>query len=346
MTAPLKNTQRMPFAEWLYRMHEADLPYQARALAIYAVAFRISGNEELAMLAGVAERTYDKWKKLLLDDGWVIISRRVGGRGVGIEVSPALREVPVEFTDLKARNPRNYCALDEQDAETKTPAEVTGAKDAGAEITGAINTGAASAETAIIAPLSTSETPATIAATAKETPVISAASAEVAEVLPPLRARPRANTESPSEISYSLDTLPLPPQTSKLEATVGETGGEEELVQVNCVTIKGPNFTIDLKAIDQAAFLAGMPSERARAIAEIYAREWAANNSKPNHPMAYLRKMIAADRNDAAIAEVRLAKATDGLPRNSPQVETTETRVERMKRRAAEKLEQLKGGRA
>lgn len=113
-------------------------------------------------------------------------------------------------------------------------------------------------------------------------------------------------------------------------------------MQVNCVTIKGPNFTIDLKAIDQAGMLAGIPTERARAIAEIYAREWAANNSKPNHPMAYLRKMIAADKNDAAIAEVRLSKAnasTNGRFDAGP--EQTEDRVERMKRRAAEKLAKM-----
>jgi hypothetical protein len=114
-------------------------------------------------------------------------------------------------------------------------------------------------------------------------------------------------------------------------------------VIVNCVSIKGPNFTIDLKAIDQAAMLAGMPAERARAIAEIYAREWAANNSKPNHPMAYLRKMIAADKNDAAIAEVRLGKAhTGGRPDAPP--EATIDRVERMKRRAAEQLAKQQKG--
>lgn len=153
-----------------------------------------------------------------------------------------------------------------------------------------------------------------------------------------------ARLESPSGINIPLDNNKLPPtpQSSKPAPAVGETGGEEELVQVNCVTIKGPNFTIDLKAIDQIAMLTGMPSERARAIAEIHAREWAANNSKPNHPMAWLKKAIAADKNDAAIAEVRLGKATasnTGRPDAPP--DTANDRVERMKRRAAEQLAKM-----
>lgn len=154
------------------------------------------------------------------------------------------------------------------------------------------------------------------------------------------RARPRATKESPSEISLSSTDSPLPP---KAQADSDSGVGEEDRVVVNCVSIKGPNFTIDLRAIDQAAMLAGMPAERARAIAEIYAREWAANNSKPNHPMAYLRKMIAADKNDAAIAEVRLGKANTG-GRADGTADAPVDRVERMKRRAAEQLAKQQKG--
>lgn len=120
----------------------------------------------------------------------------------------------------------------------------------------------------------------------------------------------RATKESPSEILIVSKDSPLPP---KVQAENNQGEGEEvDLVQVNCVKITGPNFTIDLKAIDMAASLVGMPLERGRMIAEMYAREWAANNNKPNHVMAYLKKMIAGDRNDAAIAEVKLQKANAG----------------------------------
>jgi hypothetical protein len=118
----------MSFGEWLYRMFEAEVPPAARNLAIYAAVFDVTGNDELARLSGfedskknAASRTYDKWKKQLLTDGWVLIGRRDGGRGIGIEVHPAVKQTPVEFTDVLRRNPRKiYPRKDQQ-----TPAEFT-----------------------------------------------------------------------------------------------------------------------------------------------------------------------------------------------------------------------------
>lgn len=337
--APIsRNVQRMPFAEWLYRMAEDGLPYQARALAVYAVAFRTSGNEELLEMSGIGERTYDKWKKRLLADGWVIISRRNGGRGIGIEVSPALREVPVEFTDLRARNPRNFCQNQASIEDEENPATFDNKEEevAGVKITGAER---AAAE---ITPATNSENPAIVAQNAELTGANFAQNAGVAEVLKPSRVGAGATKESPSEIVISTtDSPPTPKPEAQDESNRGEGA---DLVLVNCVSIKGPNFTIDLRAIDMAASLVGMPLDRGRIIAEMYAREWAANNSKPNHPMAYLKKMIAADKNDAAIADVRLTKAnsfTGGRPDAPP--EPTIDRVERMKRRAAEQLAKQKG---
>ena len=102
--ADKRNDLRIPFAEWLYRMYEAELPPQARALAVYVAAFKIGNNDELSALSGIADKTYIKWKKELLKDGWVIVSRKGGGRGIGIEVHPAYKETLVTFTDLVHRN--------------------------------------------------------------------------------------------------------------------------------------------------------------------------------------------------------------------------------------------------
>lgn len=339
MTPAPRNVRRMPFAEWLYRMAEDGLPYQARALAVYAVAFRISGNEELLEMSGIGERTYDKWKKRLLADGWVIISRRNGGRGIGIEVSPALREVPVEFTDLRARNPRSFCQNQQAQPDGENPAIFDNEEE---EIAGVKNTGADRA-VAEITPAINSENPAIVAQTAELTGANFVQNAEVAEVSEPSRVRPRATKESPTEIViYSTDS-PLPPE---VQAVSNHGEGEEDRVVVNCVSIKGPNFTIDLRSIDMAASLVGMPIERGRMIAEMYAREWAANNSRPNHPMAYLKKMIAADKNDAAIAEVRLSKAQsfNGVGRQDAPAEPVVDRTERIKRRAAEQLAKQQKG--
>jgi hypothetical protein len=135
------NQLRMPFAEWLFRMSEAGLAPQARELAVYAVAFKVSSNEELAKLAGmdtivsgksIADKTYNRWKKLLTDDGWVILKAVTVGRVTTIEVFPAFGSEPVTFTDLKAREARRFYesksygseveATDETDV---SPVEVT-----------------------------------------------------------------------------------------------------------------------------------------------------------------------------------------------------------------------------
>jgi hypothetical protein len=107
------NELRIPFAEWLYRMKEGDVPYQARALAVYAVAFKATSNEELACLVGmdtkgIADKTYNKWKRYLSDNGWVIVRQITIGRVTTIEVDPAFQEAPVTFTDLVRRNPRRF----------------------------------------------------------------------------------------------------------------------------------------------------------------------------------------------------------------------------------------------
>jgi hypothetical protein len=131
------NELRMPFAEWLFRMSEARVPPAARELAIYAVAFKVSSNEELAKLAGmdtkgIADKTYNGWKKRLLADGWVILKAITIGRATTIEVFPAFEASPVTFTDLKGRDSRRFYesksyerTVEVTDVEAGSPVEVT-----------------------------------------------------------------------------------------------------------------------------------------------------------------------------------------------------------------------------
>lgn len=135
------NEIRMPFAEWLFRMSEAHLAPQARELAVYAVAFKVTTNEELARLSGMdttvegkslADKTYNKWKKALSDDGWVIVKAITKGRVTTIEVFPAFHETPVTFTDLKARDARKFdesksygSEVEVTDVEAGSPVAVT-----------------------------------------------------------------------------------------------------------------------------------------------------------------------------------------------------------------------------
>jgi hypothetical protein len=111
------NELRMPFAEWLFRMSEARVPAQERELAVYAVVFKVSTNEELAALAGmdtkvegkwIVDKTYNLWKKRLIEDGWVILKAVTIGRVTTIEVFPAVNERAVSFTDLKAKDARRF----------------------------------------------------------------------------------------------------------------------------------------------------------------------------------------------------------------------------------------------
>lgn len=112
----MSNELKMPFAEWLFRMSEKAVPYQARALAVYSVVFKVTANDELAILSGmdmkgVADKTYNKWKKQLADGGWVILKSGLIGRVTTIEVSPAFEARPVTFTDVVARVPGKFGEL-------------------------------------------------------------------------------------------------------------------------------------------------------------------------------------------------------------------------------------------
>lgn len=169
------NQLEMPLAEWLMRMSIARVAPPARMLAVYASVLDIAGNDELASVTGISGRTFDKHKRDLLKDGWVLVARRTGGRGKGIEVSPAVNGTPVKFTDVSVENPREICARLAQ----QTPA--------------------------IIADVLRTETPAETAPLLGETP------ANLADISTP-RAFAPAQKELPSEVViYQGDIPPLSP---------------------------------------------------------------------------------------------------------------------------------------
>jgi hypothetical protein len=131
------NELRMPFAEWLFRMSEARLAPQARELAVYAVVFKVSSNEELAKLAGmdtivkgesIADKTYNRWKKELTDEGFVILRAITKGRVTTIEVFPAFKEMPVTFTDITPKLARKFYGRNDQSKSYGETVEATDAK--------------------------------------------------------------------------------------------------------------------------------------------------------------------------------------------------------------------------
>jgi hypothetical protein len=107
------NELRMSFAEWFFHLCQANVPYQARGLAVCAVLYKVPTNDQLASLSGmdmkgVADKTYNRWKKQLSDDGWVIVKSITTGRVTTIEVTPAYQECPVTFTDVRPKDVRKF----------------------------------------------------------------------------------------------------------------------------------------------------------------------------------------------------------------------------------------------
>ncbi len=146
-------------------------------------------------------------------------------------------------------------------------------------------------------------------------------------------------TNSPSierERVYNSNSIP----NFSLSATprASEHAHEAGQVQLNGVAIYGPGFTIEYAAIDLAAGMIGMPKERARAIAEICARDWASNNKKPDSPMAMIKKAIKSDFNDGQIQSLRMETAA------TKSATTKESRAARLLRHVEQAAE--KGGRS
>jgi hypothetical protein len=94
---------RVAFADWLFEMAESDVPYQARSLAICVASFKTVADLGLGGLSGMSDRTFDKWRRYLIEGGWVTI--------IGNDVEPALRGAPVEFSDLTRMGPGLCAAL-------------------------------------------------------------------------------------------------------------------------------------------------------------------------------------------------------------------------------------------
>jgi uncharacterized protein YdaU (DUF1376 family) len=88
---------------------------------------------------------------------------------------------------------------------------------------------------------------------------------------------------------------PSPPQS--FSQVSGGDVDVDDLVHVNCKTISGPGFVLDLKAVEYDASLHGISVPDAKKIAEAQARHWAANKQIPPNPGGMLRGIFAGHRN-------------------------------------------------
>lgn len=78
--------------------------------------------------------------------------------------------------------------------------------------------------------------------------------------------------------------------------------------------IYGPTFVLDFAAIDMAATLIPFDKTKARQIAEVCARDWVANGTVPQQPMAMAKAAILSQHRGDEVHSVRLAQAGTTLP--------------------------------
>jgi len=317
----VSNELKMPFAEWLFRMSEKHVPYQARALAVYSVVFKVTANDELAILSGmdmkgVADKTYNKWKKHLADGGWVILKSGLIGRATTIEVSPAFETQPVIFTDVIARVPGKFGEL--------PSVKITDQGTEKAVIEAVKVTDAVDAE-----PVETTrknyDRPVKVTRKKYDRPVeitvepVKITSEDGKNYEPEVKvtaepeispARPRAENNNNYINKYNNLPTTLTPSPTELDAA---REGEEHIghgVFVNCETIRHKNFSISLKAIEYQ-LVGAVPMDEIRAIAAGHALQWAADieagkpSKIPDNTANWIRASIQATRRKDIDSEVR-----------------------------------------
>lgn len=299
----MRNELRMSLAEWLFRMAEDDLPYQARSLAVYAVLFKVTANDELAKLAGMdtkglADKTYNKWKRLLADNGWVIIKSITIGRTTTIEIYPALKTRPVTFTDAIARDPVRFAQNKSYGREEQITSESYGRA---VKIT-------------------------------DETEKVTVANVEITDEAKtsPAPARAEENINIYNNNKHLQENTPslFEQEAAREPVETPVLGAHEEHighgVVVNCETVRHRDFVVSLKSIE-LQLCGSIPMEKIKAAAIGHALQWAveieggkpAAKVVPDKPANFIRGSLQAQQRNDTVAAVRRDAARPKMPKLS-----------------------------
>jgi hypothetical protein len=148
--------------------------------------------------------------------------------------------------------------------------------------------------------------------------------ASVAATSPVMASQATTNSPSPPVVASQVATNSSSTEreresnNSNLSLSSATPREEADPIQLNGVAIYGPDFKLSYASIDEAAFLIGMPRDRARAIATIHARDWAMNGKRPDYPMAMIRKLLKNDINEGQVQEIKIEKArAEAAPKES-----------------------------
>jgi hypothetical protein len=299
----MSNGLRMPFVEWLYRMSNAGLSIQARMIAIHAACFDVTGTKELGDLCGIKdERTVRKWKSDLYKLGWVIIGQKGGGRGHGIKIHAALRGVPVEFTDIKPKNPDTLCI---RLARETLSQDATHCMQNGGTQCQSFDAERGAPDVRV-----SDQTPARDAPISGET---LAADAGVSKESFP---------HTPFKENNNINNLPL---TQKPASASEEILGHG--VVVNCETIRHANFTISIPGVALRCQASGLSTAEIKSKLTGIALQWAAEiegGKKPKDVLplsmnSALARAVMGDRFQEDVHAMRKGRAGKATPASDAQ---------------------------
>jgi hypothetical protein len=297
----------------MHRMGVAGIDSQARYIAMCAACYDVTGNDELAAHMGLSARTFDRWKRVLADDGWVIVTQRKGGRGIGVQVFPALDGVLIEFSDIKPINPSKFdggLGAERGDRITpvknvKTTANLVGVSERGAKITPVIR---------VKTPAKNVKTPANLVGVSETGANLAGVSCADSRV--------EDNNNIYNNINnldkYNIQSTELEPARATAAPDAPNTQDLGHGVIVNCETITHPKFSISLTGIHMQ-LLGAVPLEEIKRIAIGHAMQWALDieagraNAFPagvGAPANVIRASIKAQQNRDAGHEARMARTT------------------------------------
>lgn len=160
------------------------------------------------------------------------------------------------------------------------------------------------------------------------------------------------NTETKKQGSYRGEepvkgSPPPPPSVprNREEEDGDRVGGRtsKDAIKINCATISGPGFVLDLKACELEVQMAGLPIENTLLIAEVVARDWVATKTKVRYPAATFRQALINRRNQFAVDTVRLEgglkrarEQAEGRPRGIPDGVWEVMKADRARKAAAD----------
>jgi uncharacterized protein YdaU (DUF1376 family) len=116
----------------------------------------------------------------------------------------------------------------------------------------------------------------------------------------------REKSEKANEINGRKSPIPEPYPEPYERERCADASPDLDISETH---IRGPGWTIDLKAVEMTAVLTGTAPDEARIVAEICARDWLSNGTRPQWPMAVVQKAITSRKYQSDIQIARMDRS-------------------------------------